>query len=180
MTAILAVLVWTPVSSHCVCLAHLQVTKFICRHRKLVSDCRSHPEFIQVPYIIRLAHIERGTSNSFSCPNRMRLSGAILGCIDFTGVISGRSYNLIWYQDITETKRMLSEREIHYGQYGFAVHLSVQRSDCHLTSTWMKHQRTWWGPADAPKSFMNDFTHFWVVREENIPQSLVQSFSWRT
>lgn len=87
-------------------------------------------EFIQVPSIIHLAHIERfrGTSNSFSCRNCTRLSGPILGYIDFSGVISGRSYNLILYQDINEGKRMLSEKYIMVNSHGFLVHLSAQRS----------------------------------------------------
>lgn len=102
----------TPVSSPSICSAHLRVTECISRHRKLLSGCRSHTEFILVTSVIYLADSKRGTWNSFSCWSAMRLSEAILGFIDFTRVISGRCYNLISYQDIGETKRMLSEEYI--------------------------------------------------------------------
>lgn len=97
---------------------------------KLLSGCQSHTEFIQVPATIHLAHTERGTSNSFSCWNHLRLSEAILGYIDFTRVISGRLYNLMRYQDISETKRMLSEG---YIMVNMVLQFICLQTDCLLT-----------------------------------------------
>lgn len=69
----------------------------------------------------------------------MRLSEAILGFIDFTRVISGRCYNLISYQDIGETKRMLSEEYIMANMDLQCICLYKGQDDCSFTWTWTKH-----------------------------------------
>lgn len=108
-------------------------------HQQTQKVIKRHKEFILVTSVIYLADSERGTLNSFSCWSAMRLSEAILGFIDFTRVISGRCYNLISYQDIGETKRMLSEDYIMANMDLQFICLYKGQDDCSFTWKWTKH-----------------------------------------